>query len=165
MKRPFRCEVIPISEVPRTHERAESARPVVLVVDDEPLVAETLALILSGAGFAARAVHNGSDALDLAQAIRPSLLLTDVHMPGMNGVELALIFTTSFPDCKVLLFSGRATPQDLAPAIEAGVKFPMLAKPLHPTQVIDYISKTLAEPNEPIRARDRSLHPVCLESI
>ena len=109
MKKLFRSEVIPLSMVPRGDERGGRERPVVLVVDDEPLVAKTLALVLSGAGFTAIPVNSGSDALDMAQTVRPAFLLTDVHMPGMSGVELALTFNTAFPDCKVLLFSGTAT--------------------------------------------------------
>ena len=145
MKTSIRSQVIPFSEVPRTDDRADRDRPVVLVVDDEPLVAETLALILSGAGFTARAVNSAYEALDLAYTLRPSFLLTDVHMPGMSGVELALMFRTGFPDCKVLLFSGKATAQDMAPAIAAGVELPMLAKPIHPTEIIDYVSKSLKD--------------------
>ena len=145
MKTSFHYEVVPLCEVPLPKERHEGERQVVLVVDDEPLVAETLALILSGAGFAAIAVNSGSAALDIARAIQPAFLLTDVQMPGMSGVELALTITDMFPHCKVLLFSGRATAQDLAPAIAAGVEFPMLPKPIHPTQIIDHISKRLAK--------------------
>src|SRR5215469_7334055 len=145
MKKSFRSEVIPLSEVPRGIERGGSDRPVVLVVDDEPLVAETLALILKGVGFTAIPLNSGYEALDLAYTVRPAFLLTDVHMPGLTGVELALMFRKGFPDCKVLLFSGKATAKDMEPAIAAGIEFPMLLKPVHPTQIIDYISKSLAE--------------------
>jgi len=141
MKKSFRSEVIPLSEVPRAAE--PDSRQVVLVVDDEPLVAKTLALILSGAGFAATAVQSAREALTLAQTRPPAFLLTDVHMPGMTGVELALTFTTEFPECKILLFSGRATPEDLLPAVKAGIEFPMLAKPVHPTEIIEYVSRSL----------------------
>jgi CheY-like chemotaxis protein len=145
----YRHEVVPLSEVPREEEHAETCTPVVLVVDDEPLVAETLSLILSRAGFAATAVHNGAEALRFAQAIRPAFLLTDVHMPGINGVELALAFAHFFPECKVLLFSGTATAADLAPATNAGVQFPMLLKPIHPTEIIKFVSKSLSRaPNK-----------------
>jgi len=164
MKKSLRSEVIPISEVPNGNKR-KSEKPAVLVVDDEPLVAETLALILSGAGFAARAVNSAYEALDLAYTVRPAFLLTDVHMPGMSGVELALMFRTGFPDCKVLLFSGRATAQDMMPAVAAGVEFPMLAKPVHPTQIIDYVSKSLAErAPESILVRGGALPPKAFES-
>jgi len=144
MKKPIRSQVIPFSEVPRTDDRADRDRPIVFVVDDEPLVAETLALILSGAGFTAKPVNSAYEALELAYIFRPAFLLTDVHMPGMSGVELALMFRTGFPDCKVLLFSGKATPKDMEPAIAAGVELPMLSKPIHPTEIIDYISKSLS---------------------
>jgi CheY-like chemotaxis protein len=146
MKISIRREIVPLSEVPRNREPENDRRQVVLVVDDEPLVAETLALILSGAGFAATAVKSGREALTLAQKRRPAFLLTDIHMPGMTGVELALTFTAEFPECKVLLFSGRATAEDLLPAVEAGIELPMLAKPIHPTEIIEYVSRSLRHP-------------------
>jgi len=165
MKKLFRSEVIPLSMVPRGDERGGRERPVVLVVDDEPLVAKTLALVLSGAGFTAIPVNSGSDALDMAQTVRPAFLLTDVHMPGMSGVELALTFNTAFPDCKVLLFSGTATVRDMEPAISAGIEFPMLAKPVHPTQIIDYISRSLAQgSSKALPIVNGSIYPTSFES-
>ncbi len=151
----LRYEVVPLSEVPREQERRDAYRPVVLVVDDEPLVAETLSLILSRAGFSATAVNSGADALKFSQAIRPAFLLTDVHMPGINGVQLALTLTHAVPECKVLLFSGTATAADLIPAIKAGVQFPMLSKPIHPTEIIDFISRSLAQ----VPLRSFASHP------
>ena len=141
----FHCEVVPLSQVPKSDQHPKNGKPFVLVVDDEPLVAETLSLILSSAGFDTKAVHNGNAALKLAQSVQPAFLLTDVHMPGMSGVELALTFRVAFPDCKVLLFSGTPTAQDMAPALEAGVEFPLLQKPIHPTEIIEYVWKSLAE--------------------
>jgi CheY-like chemotaxis protein len=146
MKITIHPEVVPLSEVPRADELQNDRRQIVLVVDDEPLVAKTLALILSGAGFSAVAVQSGREALSLAQTMPPAFLLTDVHMPGMTGVELALTFTSEFPECQVLLFSGRATAEDLMPAVKAGIEFPMLAKPVHPTEIIEYVSRSLKHP-------------------
>jgi DNA-binding NarL/FixJ family response regulator len=87
-------------------------------------------------------------------------------MPGMSGVQLALTFTTSFPDCKVLLFSGTATARDMEPAISAGIEFPMLSKPVHPTQIIDYISRSLAKGcGEALPIVNGVIYPTSFESV
>lgn len=149
---PFRnSEVIPLSEVPndelcdptKNQDEQPPEKPVVLVVDDEPLVADTLAAILSRAGYAVVKSYCGVNALKLAQTNRLSLLISDVAMPKMNGVELALAVLADSPDCGVLLFSGHATAKDLAPARNAGYDFTLLMKPLHPEEMLKYVSKSL----------------------
>ncbi|MEO6982804.1 MAG: response regulator, partial [Edaphobacter sp.] len=108
-------EVIPIAEVPGDGAVLLSAptRHVVLVVDDEKVIADTLSMILSKSGYAVLTAYDGATALDLASAIPPELLITDVVMPGMTGVELAIEMTRMTPDCKVLMFSGQAITRDL----------------------------------------------------
>jgi CheY-like chemotaxis protein len=115
----------------------------VLVVDDEPLVADTLAMILSRAGYMTVKAYGGPSALELACSIRPALLISDVAMPEMNGVELAMAVVKHSPDCGILLFSGHATERDLAPAREAGHDFTLLPKPIHPAEMLEHVSRSL----------------------
>jgi len=119
-------------------------KPVVLVVDDERVIADTLAAILRQSGFAALAAYEGRSALEIALANSPELLLTDVAMPGMNGIDLAIAVRKAIPECRVLLFSGQATTAGLlADAHEAGHDFTTLQKPLHPKELLVRISETL----------------------
>jgi DNA-binding response OmpR family regulator len=152
MDRRLHIEVIPISEVegimhtdPVRPNPVDTAAglPVVLVVDDELIVADTLAMILSQAGFCAMKAYNAEAALALARVTPPALLLTDVQMPGKSGVQLAVELIREWPECEVLLFSGSATPRDLQPAKTAGYDFPLLTKPLHPAELLEHISATL----------------------
>jgi DNA-binding response OmpR family regulator len=144
-------EVVPLSEVPtpeftddhRRHDDRSVKSPIVLVVDDEPLVADTLATILSRAGYMAVKAYGGLSALELAHSIRPALLISDVAMPEMNGVELAMAVLKKSPDCGILLFSGHATERDLAPAREAGHDFTLLSKPIHPREMLKHVSQSL----------------------
>src|SRR5580693_1946313 len=138
-------EVVPMSEVP-LDDAAEMVadRPVVMVVDDEPLVADTLAMILTHAGYHAVRAYDARTALKIASVQAPDLLISDVAMPGMNGVELALAMVEQAPDCKVVLFSGHAQSVDLVRAHDAGYEFPLMAKPMHPSEMLRQVGRSLA---------------------
>ena len=106
-------------------------RPVVLVVDDESVIADTLAEILSRSGYAAIAEYDGDSALETALLTPPEMLITDVVLPGMTGIELAITVRRIFPDCKIILFSGQASTADLLASARAdGHHFTLLNKPL-----------------------------------
>jgi CheY-like chemotaxis protein len=140
-------QVIPLAEVP-FHDATvmmKEQRPIVLIVDDEKVIADTLAIILSRSGFATFTAYNGSAALELASIVQPQLLISDVVMPGMTGVELAITLGEVIPQCKVLLFSGQAATADLLQeARESGHDFTTLTKPVHPTDMLRRISECLA---------------------
>jgi CheY-like chemotaxis protein len=55
------------------------------------------------------AVHSGAEAVERAAEFRPSLVICDVFMPGLNGIQAAVATRKLLPDCKILLFSGNAT--------------------------------------------------------
>lgn len=110
----------------------------VFVVDDESVIAETLATILRISGFAATSFTSPLDALNGTQTIVPDLLITDVVMPEMTGIELAIRIKALCADCKVLLFSGQAATADLLSAAKAqGHEFELLRKPVHPKDLIN----------------------------
>ncbi len=123
---------------------AELTKATILVVDDEPRIADTLAIILCQAGYAALAVYNGEDALASIAACQPSLVITDVVMPGLDGIELAMLIRASCPNCHVLLFSGNAdTQQLLDKAEQQGHAFEILAKPVPPPQMLAKVASLL----------------------
>lgn len=138
-------EVVAVEDVPVGDVRhaGEKHRPVVLVVDDERSVADTLSIILSHAGFAALTAYSGKAALGIAMDVPPELLISDVAMPEMNGVELAMKLVDEIPECKVLLFSGHALSSDLVTARASGYRFPLLTKPLHPAELLEYVRECL----------------------
>jgi CheY-like chemotaxis protein len=141
----LKFEVIPVTEVPKEDAVILPKRqPVVLVVDDERVIADTLSMILSRSGFSTMTAYDGPGALELATAIAPDLLISDVVMPGMSGIDLAIAVTQTIPGCKVLLFSGQAATVDLLEkARQAGHNFTTLAKPVHPTDMLRRISECL----------------------
>lgn len=139
--------VVPIDSVPP--EDTSSYRPVVMIVDDESVIADTLAEILSRNGYATITAYDGDEALETALLTPPEVLITDVVLPGMNGIELAIAMRRMFPECKILLFSGQSVAVDLmAPAKRAGHNFSLLHKPVHPADLLARVSESL----RPMRA-------------
>ncbi len=112
-------------------------RPLVFVIDDERVIAKTLAIILKQNGFDALPFTRAHEALDYAQHSCPDLVISDVMMPGMLGTDLAVALKKTSSNIKVLLFYGQAATADLLAASKrAGYDFKVLAKPIHPTDLI-----------------------------
>ena len=112
-------------------------KPKVLVVDDERVIADTLAMILSQSGFDARPVYSGEAALEAAQSFQPDMLISDVIMADLNGIDAAIRIRELLPRIKILLFSGQAATADLLEeARTQGYEFEILAKPVHPKDLL-----------------------------
>lgn len=109
----------------------------VLVVDDERLIADTVGAILNGNGFEAISVYNGEQAMEAARQSRPDVVLSDVLMPRMSGVELAVKLRQEFADLRIFLFSGQAATSELMRQAQAeGYHFELFPKPIHPDELI-----------------------------
>lgn len=116
----------------------QAERPKVLVVDDHRLIADTLCDILESSGFHGAAAYDGRAAMDMMDQLRPEYLLTDVLMPQMNGVELAIAVRKMFPGTKILLFSGQAGISEiLRDGQKQGYEFELMPKPIHPLKLIE----------------------------
>jgi CheY-like chemotaxis protein len=114
--------------------------PRILVVDDEKLIADTIVQILNRNGFIAEAAYSGQEAIEKAERHCPELVLSDVLMPHVDGVEAAIAIRELCPDTRIVLFSGQAaTVEILARARERGHTFELLPKPIHPTQLIKHL--------------------------
>jgi DNA-binding NtrC family response regulator len=117
---------------------SEQARPRVLVVDDDRILADSLALILRGRGFDSRSVYSGEDAAELALSWDPNAVIADVVMGKMDGVTLAIYLAQALPSCKVILMSGNmATEQLIDNSKKLGHDFPLLAKPFPPDSMFE----------------------------
>ena len=126
-------------------------QPRVFVVDDEHVIASTLAMILRlQGGFHARAFTQPLEALEAARLDAPDLLISDVVMPLLSGIELAIQVREHCPDCKVLLFSGQAATADMLETARAnGYDFDLLLKPIHPSDLLARI-RNLTGPIPPL---------------
>jgi DNA-binding NtrC family response regulator len=122
----------------------------VFVVDDEDVIASSLAMILRyNGGFHATSFSDPLEALQATRFEAPDLLITDVVMPQLSGVDLAIQVQERCPNCKVLLFSGQfATAHLLESARARGYDFEVLSKPVHPADLLAGI-QSLAERTAP----------------
>ena len=117
----------------------------ILVVDDEPIISWTMGMILRAEGFNARTFTDPHEALNFAKEEAPELLISDVAMPRMSGVDLAISVKQACPRCKVLLLSGHASTLDLLEeAWRMGHNFDLLQKPLQPSALLAAVRERCA---------------------
>jgi DNA-binding NtrC family response regulator len=130
--------------------------PRVFVVDDEPIIASTLATILKKRGFDARYFVNPVEALEASRTNDLEILISDVIMPKLSGVDLAIKVKEIRPHCKVLLLSEQAGMVDLLKkARRDGHNFPLLTKPVHPPTLLAQI-RAMKPDNSAVEEHSRS---------
>jgi CheY-like chemotaxis protein len=116
----------------------------VFVVDDEQIIAWSAGLILRSKGFETSTFTNPCEALQRATLDPPDLLITDVKMPEMSGIELAIRVKSRCPRCQILLLSGYAATIDLiTDAKNHGHNFELLQKPVHPKDLLAAVDHSL----------------------
>lgn len=112
----------------------------VLIVDDVPIIADTLAQILSQSGFDTAVAYSGEAALQSAFEVTPDVVISDVLMGKLSGIDLAKVFRASIPACRVILFSGQiATEGLLQDARAQGYDFEALPKPISPLVFLEML--------------------------
>jgi DNA-binding response OmpR family regulator len=117
---------------------------VVFVVDDEEMITSSLGLILGREGFDVFGFTNPLQALERMQTVGPDLLISDVMMPQLNGIDLAIQTKIVRPDCRILLFSAAAA--ELGKEAWAdGHDFRLLQKPVHPDILLREIAMLQAD--------------------
>lgn len=113
-----------------------------MVVDDNRDIADTTSEILQGAGYQVLAVYSAAEALRSMADFRPQLIISDVTMPEMGGIELARELRHSHPAVQVILLTGSASAEALQDVAEAGVAgVTVLAKPIPPRQLLKIIAE------------------------
>lgn len=108
-----------------------------VVVDDESLVTDSLKFLLESEGYRVHTASNGKEALDLAARVHPALVITDLMMPVMSGLEFAAAFQESAHAVPVILCS--AAPHAVPP--EEARRFAlMLRKPCLPAELFEAVA-------------------------
>lgn len=116
----------------------------ILVVDDEPDVCWVLEEVMLDAGYLCQCVGSGDKAMEELRQGAYSLMLTDVRMPGMSGLELARICRALYPAMKIIIMSAYVDRQHVG-EYRKRVPYPFMAKPFRHDELTALISKTLAD--------------------
>jgi CheY-like chemotaxis protein len=113
--------VVPIEEIPAPEpsDAASALRPVVLVVDDEPAIADELTDTLAQSGYAAMAAYDAETALETALLVPPDLAVIDARLLESSGIDLATSLREKLPECKIVLISGDTGSSELLATVNA----------------------------------------------
>lgn len=126
----------------------------IVIVDDEPAIANTMCQILRNAHYSAFAAYEAEGALMLCKYHRVNLLLSDVNMPGINGIDLFKQVLRELPGCRVILFSGHVdTAPLLALARREGFTCECLAKPVFPEVLLEKVRAALDDKTQLVQSQ------------
>ncbi|MFL5605117.1 MAG: sigma-54-dependent transcriptional regulator, partial [Gemmatimonadaceae bacterium] len=128
--------------------------PSVLIVDDEAGILESLGILLRNAGFATHTARGGRAGLEQLSSLQPDIVLSDVRMPDVGGVEILAAARQQDPDTPVILMTAQATLQSAMQAVNEGA-FYYIQKPFRNDELLA-ILKRAAEHRE-LRVENRSL--------
>ncbi|WP_374429684.1 sigma 54-interacting transcriptional regulator [Ideonella dechloratans] len=128
--------------MPSTATNSDTKTPI-LVVDDDPDLLRLLSLRLSAAGHAVTAVASAEEALARLELARPRLVLSDVRLPGMDGLKLYDAIQARYPGLPVILLTAHGTIPDAVDATMRGV-FSYLTKPFDGQELMAAVDRALA---------------------
>ena len=114
----------------------------ILVVDDERNIRRSLEMILTGEGYEVICVPSGREAIETIKDDKPHVVLLDIVLPGMNGIEVLRSVRESNPDLSVIMISGHGTVQDAVMATKLGA-YDFLEKPLSREKVLLTVAHAL----------------------
>lgn len=126
----------------------------ILVVDDERVIHESCGRILREEGYEVDAALNGREALQKLKERRYNLVLSDIKMPGIDGVETLELMKREFPDIMVVMFTGFSSVETARRSMKLGA-FDYLPKPFTPGELLAVVQRALARDREVRQKRER----------
>ena len=124
----------------------------ILIIDDEKNILDSLSGILEDEGFTVSKAMDGKEGLDVFDREAPDVVLLDVWMPEMDGIQVLKEIKTRNKDARVVVISGHGTISTAVEAVKMGA-YDFLEKPLSIEKVLEVVYRSLAQ----IRPR----HPMC----
>jgi DNA-binding response OmpR family regulator len=127
-------------------------KPNILVVDDEPVARQSLSDILRLEGFSVSTVPNGQAAVEYVRTHPIDLMVVDLRMPGMDGLEVVQVVNQVSPETEIILLTAYGTTESAIQALRLRVH-DYLLKPASPSQIISSIKKGLARRDARLKAK------------
>jgi DNA-binding response OmpR family regulator len=124
-----------------------------LVVDDEPVERQTLTDILRLEGYHVAAIANGEAVVDFIRSNPVELIILDLRMPGMNGLEVIKVVSQIDPDIEIILLTAHGSMESAIEALRSKIH-DYLLKPASPVQILDSVSRGLIRRENKIKARE-----------
>ena len=112
----------------------ESMRQKILVVDDDPSLAEMLTIVLRGEGFDTAVLRDGGQALAAVRALRPDLVLLDLMLPGINGIDLCRVLRAD-SNVPIVMLTAKTDTVDVVLGLESGAD-DYIVKPFRPKELV-----------------------------
>src|SRR5262245_29394250 len=134
-----------------------SSKPSVLVVDDETGILDSLNILLLNEGFSPQLAHGGKAGLERIGATSPDIVLTDIRMPSVNGVEILAAARQNDPDVPVILMTAQATLQSAMQAVNEGA-FYYIQKPFRNDELVAILKR--AAEHRKLRVENKTLKQV-----
>jgi DNA-binding NtrC family response regulator len=119
----------------------------VLVIDDEAIVRVSCQRVLEPAGYEVVLTSRGDEAIELLEKEQFDLVLTDLKMPDMDGLEVLKVIKERWPDIQVVIITGYGTISTAVQAIKKGA-YEYIEKPFTPEDILDVVTKALSEAEE-----------------
>lgn len=138
--------------------------PTILIVEDDPQVSQLMRCTLEPAGFQVECAHDGIEALDQLRQGKKDLILLDIWLPRMDGLEVLAHVRSHFPQVKVVVVTADGTPETLLCAVrEHACQY--LVKPFDPRKLVDVVKQVLAAPPEATQIEVLSARPEWVELL
>jgi DNA-binding NtrC family response regulator len=122
-------------------ESTES-RPTVLIIDDESGIVDTLRILLKNEGFAAHVAFGGRQGLDQIAAIKPNVVLCDIRMPAVGGLDVLAAAREQDPDIPVILMTAQVSLQSAIQAVNQGA-FHYIQKPFRNDELVAIVRRAV----------------------
>jgi DNA-binding response OmpR family regulator len=147
---------------PPLEQRAAQARGLVLVVEDEPAIADVIRLNLAKAGYGVHVEHHGDSALDAIRRLKPAAIILDVGLPGTDGVEICRRLRAEQDWTPVLFVTARDDEVDRIVGLEMGAD-DYVTKPFSPRELVARVTGVLRRTHGVPEAAPITVGPVTLD--
>ncbi len=130
----------------------------VLIVDDEAVIRKGLCRVMEGRGYQVETAESGFGAIEKLQKEPFSIVITDLKMPGMDGIEVLKAIKILQPDVPVIIITGYSTVDTAVDAMKNGA-FDYISKPFTPDQMIEMVEKALEQRTVQLQSEHPAIGP------